>query len=56
MEATKQDVIDVYPEYNGTGLIFLGQAQPATARHPRQQCKSCLSRWDWNDRQVWFLQ
>ncbi len=26
MEATKQDVIDVYPEYNGTGLIFLGQA------------------------------
>ncbi|MGB5706492.1 MAG: glycine betaine ABC transporter substrate-binding protein [Arenicellales bacterium] len=26
MEATKQDVIDVYPEYNGTSLIFLGQA------------------------------
>ena len=26
MEATKQNVIDVYPEYNGTGLIFLGQA------------------------------
>jgi len=26
MEATKQDVIDVYPEYNGTALIFLGQA------------------------------
>ena len=26
MEATKQGVIDVYPEYNGTGLIFLGQA------------------------------
>lgn len=26
LEATKQDVIDVYPEYNGTGLIFLGQA------------------------------
>ena len=26
MEAVKQDVIDVYPEYNGTGLIFLGQA------------------------------
>ena len=26
MEATKQDIIDVYPEYNGTGLIFLGQA------------------------------
>ncbi len=26
MEAMKQDVIDVYPEYNGTGLIFLGQA------------------------------
>lgn len=26
MEATKTDVIDVYPEYNGTSLIFLGQA------------------------------
>ena len=26
MEATKSDVIDVYPEYNGTSLIFLGQA------------------------------
>ena len=26
MEATKQGVIDIYPEYNGTGLIFLGQA------------------------------
>jgi glycine betaine/choline ABC-type transport system substrate-binding protein len=26
MEATKQDVLDIYPEYNGTGLIFLGQA------------------------------
>ena len=26
MEATRQGVIDVYPEYNGTGLIFLGQA------------------------------
>lgn len=26
MEATKQDALDVYPEYNGTGLIFLGQA------------------------------
>ena len=26
MEATKQGVVDIYPEYNGTGLIFLGQA------------------------------
>ena len=26
MEATKTDVIDIYPEYNGTSLIFLGQA------------------------------
>ena len=26
MEATKQNIIDVYPEYNGTSLIFLGQA------------------------------
>ena len=26
MEATKQGVIDVYPEYNGTSLTFLGQA------------------------------
>ena len=26
MEATKTNVIDVYPEYNGTSLIFLGQA------------------------------
>ena len=26
MEATKKGVVDVYPEYNGTGLIFLGQA------------------------------
>ncbi len=26
MEATKQDFIDVYPEYNGTSLTFLGQA------------------------------
>lgn len=26
MEATKQNVLDIYPEYNGTGLIFLGQA------------------------------
>ena len=26
MEATKQGIVDVYPEYNGTGLIFLGQA------------------------------
>jgi len=26
MEAVKQDVIDVYPEYNGTSLTFLGQA------------------------------
>ncbi len=29
MEATKQDVIDVYPEYNGTSLTFLGQAPTA---------------------------
>lgn len=26
MEATKQNALDLYPEYNGTGLIFLGQA------------------------------
>ena len=26
MEATKQGVVDLYPEYNGTALIFLGQA------------------------------
>ena len=26
MEATKQGVLDVYPEYNGTSLTFLGQA------------------------------
>ena len=26
MEATKQGIIDLYPEYNGTSLIFLGQA------------------------------
>ncbi len=26
MEALRQDAIDVYPEYNGTALIFLGQA------------------------------
>ena len=26
MEAVKQGVLDVYPEYNGTSLIFLGQA------------------------------
>ena len=26
MEALKQDVLDVYPEYNGTSLTFLGQA------------------------------
>ena len=26
MEAVKQDVLDVYPEYNGTSLIYLGQA------------------------------
>jgi len=26
MEATKQGALDVYPEYNGTALIFLGQA------------------------------
>ena len=26
MEATKQGILDVYPEYNGTGLVFLGQA------------------------------
>ena len=26
MEALKQNAIDVYPEYNGTALIFLGQA------------------------------
>lgn len=26
MEALKQDVLDIYPEYNGTSLIFLGQA------------------------------
>ncbi|MCP3976130.1 MAG: hypothetical protein GY720_16740, partial [bacterium] len=26
MEAVKQGVIDVYPEYNGTSLTFLGQA------------------------------
>jgi len=26
MEATKQGILDIYPEYNGTGLIFLGQA------------------------------
>ncbi|MCP4768371.1 MAG: hypothetical protein GY875_19160 [Gammaproteobacteria bacterium] len=26
MEAVKQNVIDVYPEYNGTSLTFLGQA------------------------------
>jgi glycine betaine/choline ABC-type transport system substrate-binding protein len=37
MEAVKQDVLDVYPEYNGTSLTFLGQAptsdgQASTAR------------------------
>ena len=37
MEAVKQDVLDVYPEYNGTSLTFLGQAptsdgDAATAR------------------------
>jgi len=37
MEALKQDVLDVYPEYNGTSLTFLGQApnsdgEAATAR------------------------
>jgi glycine betaine/choline ABC-type transport system substrate-binding protein len=26
MEALKQDAIDIYPEYNGTALTFLGQA------------------------------
>lgn len=26
MEATKQGIIDIYPEYNGTSLTFLGQA------------------------------
>ncbi len=26
MEAVKQDVLDVYPEYNGTSLTFLGKA------------------------------
>ncbi|MEJ2176679.1 MAG: glycine betaine ABC transporter substrate-binding protein [Gammaproteobacteria bacterium] len=26
MEAVKQNVLDVYPEYNGTSLVFLGQA------------------------------
>ena len=26
IEAIKQKVVDVYPEYNGTGLIFLGQS------------------------------
>lgn len=26
MEAVKQDALDVYPEYNGTSLTFLGQA------------------------------
>lgn len=26
MQATKLGVLDLYPEYNGTGLIFLGQA------------------------------
>ncbi len=26
MEATKQGIIDLYPEYNGTSLTFLGQA------------------------------
>jgi glycine betaine/choline ABC-type transport system substrate-binding protein/TRAP-type uncharacterized transport system substrate-binding protein len=26
MEAVKQDVLDIYPEYNGTSLTFLGQA------------------------------
>jgi len=29
MEAVKQDVLDVYPEYNGTSLTFLGQAPTA---------------------------
>jgi glycine betaine/choline ABC-type transport system substrate-binding protein len=29
MEAVKQDFIDVYPEYNGTSLTFLGQAPTA---------------------------
>lgn len=26
IEAAKQNILDIYPEYNGTGLIFLGQA------------------------------
>lgn len=26
LEATKQGAIDLYPEYNGTGLVYLGQA------------------------------
>ena len=29
LEATKQGVVDVYPDYNGTSLIFLGQAPSA---------------------------
>jgi osmoprotectant transport system substrate-binding protein len=32
MEAVKQDVLDVYPEYNGTSLTFLGQAPTSNGK------------------------
>ena len=49
MEAVKQDVIDVYPEYNGTSLTFLGQAptsdgEASTTRVSRQRTRRAHDR------------
>ena len=43
MEATKQDVLDLYPEYNGTGLIFLGQAAISDGDASTQRVKELFS-------------
>jgi osmoprotectant transport system substrate-binding protein len=46
MEAVKQDVLDVYPEYNGTSLTFLGQAPTSNVMAKLQplRYRPCLNR------------
>ena len=40
MEAAKQGIIDVYPEYNGTSLTFLGQAPTSDSAQSTETANS----------------
>ncbi|MEM7224957.1 MAG: glycine betaine ABC transporter substrate-binding protein [Pseudomonadota bacterium] len=51
-EGLKQDKLDVYPEYNGTGLVFLGQAPLANGDESFERVKKLYGElgYDWRGR------